>query len=256
MRKTPAVFALIAAALVLPAAPAQAAFMAPDTACSASMGAVEVPGKLVVPAGATCTLTGTVIRAGVEVGIGSTLNATGISVAAGLHASQAASVSVSGNSAIQGHAKMLKGGTASIANSTAFGGLEIAENTGAVTVTGVGSANADIFIRKNRGGVTVNTAQANGNFLVLENSGGLTTVHNSTALDGFKVENNSGGASVQYNVAWDNLEVNKNLGGTQIIGNRSDDNITCIDNAPAPTGHSNVAGADGNGAMSGQCLGL
>ncbi|SDH17518.1 hypothetical protein SAMN05421505_11266 [Sinosporangium album] len=243
MRKTSALLGLLAAAaLTLPAAPAfgaapaKAAFLAPDTDCTSSLGAVTVPGKLVVPNGATCTLIGTVVLGGVEVRIDSTLNASGVSVAAGVLASQHRLVSITANSTVQGSIKAVKGGGVTVTDSSAFGGLEITENTARPGLTRAVSDNGGILVAKNQGGATVHSSRANANLMVEENYGGTTSVHS--------------------NVAGDNLSVNKNLGGTDIVNNSSNDNINCSDNVPAPTGSGNVGGADGAGSKTGQCAAL
>ncbi|SDI43130.1 hypothetical protein SAMN05421505_15112 [Sinosporangium album] len=253
MRKTVAVIGLIAAALTVPAAPALAA---PDTHCTGALGAVTVDGKLVVPNGATCTLTGTTLLAVVEVGVGSTLNATGVSIAGGISAGQHQAVTIGGNSSIQGHVKAFRGGSVTVTDSSVFGGLELFGNTAAVTVANVTSDNADITLRDNQGGVSVQNSHANGNLKVAKNSGGATVVA-TTVGDGAMIEENSGGTTVNSNRVLDNISISKNRGGaTQISNNSTDDNLDCIDNDPAPTGSGNVAGADGNGAKSGQCAGL
>lgn len=240
MRKIPAVLGLlVAAALTLPAGPAFGVEMtprAPDTNCTGSIGAVTIPGKLVVPNGATCTLNGTHILASVEVGINSTIRATRINVAGDFLATQHRLVSITTSSHIEGHTKLSKGGSVTITSSSAFGGVEISENTARPNMTSVRVDNGGVTVSKNRGGATVHSNRVNANLYVVENSGGVT--------------------SVRSNITIDNIGIHKNLNGTQIFSNRSGDNIDCVDNVPAPTGSGNVAGTDGGGSKTGQCAGL
>jgi len=243
MRKIPAVLGLLVAllvglpvALAVPAAAAsEPAPRAPDTLCAGSIGATTVPGKLVVPANATCTLSGTRILGSVEVGINSTLRATRITVAGDALATQSRLVSITTSSHIEGHTKLSKGITATVSGSSAFGGVELSENSGRATLTSVTVNNGGAFVTKNRGGATVQSNRVNANLSVSENAGG---------------------ASVRSNIVGDNLGVNKNTGGTAVVSNRANDNIDCTDNAPAPTGSGNVAGADGGGSKTGQCANL
>lgn len=80
MKKSTAVVLAAAAMLAgtaLTTLPAQADLV---TRCSGTAGAVTVPGDLVVPRGASCTLTGTVVEGDVRVRPGADLIATGVSV--------------------------------------------------------------------------------------------------------------------------------------------------------------------------------
>jgi hypothetical protein len=230
----------ILAAIALLSAPVAAAStdpvpFAPDTTCTGSLGAVTVPGKLVVPANAACTLTGTRVLGSIEVGINATLRASRINVAGDLLGTQARLISVTGGSYVTGHTLLAKGVTATFSGSTAFGGIELSENSGRATLTSATITDGSVDVTKNRGGATVNSNRVNANLLV---------------------EENAAGTSVRSNIVGDNLSVHKNTGGTVVAGNRASDNIDCVDNVPAPTGSGNVAGADGNGAKTGQCAGL
>lgn len=139
------------------------------------------------------------------------------------------------SSHIEGHTRFGKGVTVTITGSSAFGGADLSENTGRVTMTSVTVNNGGVFVTKNTAGVTVRSNRSNGNLSVSENRGGT---------------------SVRSNIVGDNLGVNKNIGGTQIVSNRANDNIDCTDNSPSPTGSGNVAGADGGGSKTGQCATL
>ncbi len=240
MRKIPAVLGLVVATiLALALSPgaavgAEPAPRAPDTPCAGSIGAVTIGGKLVVPSNATCTLSGTRILGSVEVGINATLRATRINVAGDALATQARLVTITSSSHIEGYTKLSKGVTATITGSSAFGGVELSENTGRVTLTSVIINNGGVTVSKNAG-ATVHSNRVNANLYVVENRAGT---------------------SVRSNIVIDNIGINKNTGGTQIYSNRSNDNIDCVDNVPAPVGSGNVAGADGGGSKTGQCAGL
>jgi len=226
------------AALALSATPvvgAEPVPLAPDTVCTGSIGAATVPGKLVVPTGATCTLTGTRVLGSVEVAANATLRASRVTVAGDLLANQARLVSVTGGSHVEGHTQLAKGVTATVQSSTLFGGVEIVESSGRATLTGTTVANGSVIVAKNRGGATVQSNRVNASLTVSENNAGT---------------------SVRGNIANDNIAVHKNTGGTVIAGNRTNDNLDCNDNTPAPTGSGNVAGTDGNGAKTGQCATL
>lgn len=209
--------------------------LAADTICTSTIGATTVPGKLVVPAGATCVLNGTRVLGSIEIAANATLRATRINVAGDLLGNQARLVSVTGSSHVEGHTQLSKGVTATVQNSTLFGGVELVENSGRATLTGVTVANGSVVVTKNRGGATVQSNRVNASLTVSENNAGV---------------------SVRSNIAGDNIAVHKNTGGTVIAGNRTNDNLDCNDNTPAPTGSGNVAGTDGNGAKTGQCATL
>jgi hypothetical protein len=233
MRKISALLGLVALAFIgLPAGQAAAA---PDTNCNGSIGAVTIQGKLIVPDGATCTLSSTRILGSVEVRINSTLRASRINVAGDLLGNQSRLVQVTTSSHIEGHTNIAKGVTVTLQSSNAFGGVNVTENRGRVTMTSVIVGNGGTFIEKNIAGVTAHSNRVNGNMEVSENRAGT---------------------SVRSNIVGDNLAVHKNLNGTQIYSNRANDNIDCVDNVPAPIGSGNVAGADGGGSKTGQCAGL
>ncbi len=226
----------LAALLLAVAVPAAAdpVPLAPDTNCTGTLGAVTVPGKLVVPAGATCTLNSTRVLGSVEVRVNATLRATRVNVAGDLLGNQARLISVTGSSYVAGHTSLAKGVTVTFSGSTAFGGVELSENTGRATLTSATITDGGAEVTKNRG----------------------ATVHGNRVNENLLVEQNTAGVSVRSNTIGDNLAVHKNTGGTVIASNRASDNIDCSDNIPAPTGSGNVAGADGNGARTGQCAGL
>ena len=223
---------------VLAAAPAAAAgpeLFAPDTNCTGSIGATTIPGKLVVPNGATCTLNGTHVLGSIEVGINSTLRATRIRVEGDALANQSRLASITSGSYVVGHVQFSKGVTATFTGSTPFGGVELVENSGRATLTGSTFSESPGYVAKNRGGAVVD---------------------NNRAGDALLVEGNSGGTWVRGNTIVDSLKVDKNLGGTVISNNRAGDNIDCTDNSPAPTGSGNIAGTDGGGSKTGQCANL
>ncbi|TDO47234.1 hypothetical protein EV643_109127 [Kribbella sp. VKM Ac-2527] len=226
---------VLAATPAVAAEPAEPELFAPDTNCTGSIGATTIPGKLVVPDGATCTLTGTHILGSLEVKINSTLRATRIRVEGDALATQARLASITSGSYVVGHVQFSKGITATFTGSTPFGGVELVENSGRATLTGSTFTESPGFVAKNRGGAVVD---------------------NNRAGDALLVQENSNGTWVRGNTIVDNLNVSKNLGGTVISNNRAGDNIDCTDNSPAPTGSGNVAGTDGGGSKTGQCAGL
>jgi hypothetical protein len=126
---------LVGAALVtvLAALAAAPVALAEERACQASLGAITVD-NLVVPDGASCSLTGTRVEGTLRVGTGSTLVASGISVKGNLQAEGAARVVVR-SSTVGGSIQVKQGRAATIARNTVNADVQVTANRGATSVS-------------------------------------------------------------------------------------------------------------------------
>jgi hypothetical protein len=121
--------AVLAAAAVALAPPAAAE----DTICTGSLGA-ETHDNVVVPDGATCSLSGTIVEGNVIVGTGSTLTSTGARVDGNVQAEGARQVSLSGGT-VGGSVQLEQGGAVSVDGVTVGSDVQVNANTGGVSIT-------------------------------------------------------------------------------------------------------------------------
>ena len=88
-----------------------------------------------MPAGATCTLTGTRIDGDVTVGAGATLQARGMSVGGHLSAQGAAVVTVNSSSTVAGSILLRQGGSATLDQVQVNGNVRLEANQRALSTT-------------------------------------------------------------------------------------------------------------------------
>lgn len=82
--------------------------------------------------------------------------------------------------------------------------------------------------------------------------GGAATVVNSTIDGDLQLDSNRAELNASSNKIGGSLQAFQNTGGLQVFGNRIDGNLQCKENAPPPTGGSNVV----YGSKEDQCAAL
>jgi hypothetical protein len=257
------VMGLIAVIVALIALPASEAHAAPDTECCGTIGAVVVEGKIVVPAGCACTLTGTIALDSIVVGNGSTLIATGITCpkpgTVNILASGASSIEITGvlppgetevpeelRTSLLGGIQLEGGGTVTISDTEVGGGLQIKDNSGPVLITHI-FVEGSVQLNKNEGAVSltdsflgegVEISETNGDVtfnrntsdesdLTIGKTNGAVTVEDNPSLgENFEVSETDGELRVLGNFINDNMEISENKGGVIVSGNTIGDNLT------------------------------
>lgn len=138
-RTAPALAALplVVGGLLATAAPAQA----DDRVCRGSIDAVTVDDNVVVPRGATCVLTGTVVKGNVEVKKGGVLRARGVTVDGNIQAEDARRVIVRAHdgtrSVVEGNIQLEDGRRGGkVLRTVVDGDIQLFDNDGRFVVRG------------------------------------------------------------------------------------------------------------------------
>ena len=245
--------ALLGAAVLSPL-PAGAA---PDTICDGPIGAVEVPGKLVVPANKTCTLLGTTVLGNIVVESGATLFAHGINVpTAGLQATGADLVEITALSAagstvygaVYGGMQITGGRLVTLSDTSTDGTIQIKGNSDRVSITNLRTEAAP-QLSENTGGVLVQDSLLGEGIEIVATGGDVTftgnevdestvtitkttgdvTVDDNLIGENLVVAETSGHVSVQNNTISDNAEVANNSGGAPVSRNQIGDNVEILE---------------------------
>lgn len=167
---------IIAAALI--AATASPA-LAEETECTSALGRVTVD-NLLVPEGATCTLTGTTIEGSIVVAADATLRASRVSVIGNIQAEGARSVVVQRASTVGGSVQVVQGRTATISTSDITGDILFDEQSGLVRASD-NDVGGDIQAFTNTGGVRITLNYVDGNLQCTGNSPAPTGGENDVA---------------------------------------------------------------------------
>ena len=152
-------------ALSIVAAPAA---YAEEYVCTSSIGAITVD-NLFVPAGRSCTLTGTVVQGNIVVGTNASLTASNVRVNGSVQAVGGKNVVVRRGSRVNGDVQLKQGGSANIANTTIGGTLLFQSNLRALKAN-ANSIGGDLQAFQNRGGASITRNVINGNLQCKENA--------------------------------------------------------------------------------------
>jgi hypothetical protein len=133
---------------------------ADEIACSGNLGAVTVD-NVRVPAGATCTMTGTKVKGNIVVNRNARLYAEDVVVIGNVQAENARHVEVTDSSRVGGSVQVVQGGSATISDSR---------------------VNADILFDSNSRPLRILRNTVGGNVQVFQNTGGATIRRN--VIDG------------------------------------------------------------------------
>jgi hypothetical protein len=155
---------------------------ADDTFCSGSFGAVTLD-NVIIPDGATCTLTSTFVQGNIKVGTGSTLMGYTIDVGGSVQAESSRLVLIETGSVI-GDVEVKKGRgssrSARVVNVSVGGKILFEECAGFVRAERC-DVNGDIQLFKNTGGGRLLRNDVNGNIQCKENVPAPTGVFNIAA---------------------------------------------------------------------------
>lgn len=131
------------------------------TCTNLAIGAVALD-TVIVPANASCTLTGTRLIGSIVVGQNARLDAQGVRVNGSLQADGAASVVLSGSSVILGSVQIKQGSGASISGAVITGDLQIDAMRAPVNATS-NRVGGSMQVMENRGGVSLTRNSITGN---------------------------------------------------------------------------------------------
>jgi len=168
MRSTTTVLGTAVALALLAASLAVGPALAEERTCRGSLGATTVD-NLRVPAGATCTLTGTKVKGTIKVERRATLFAYGVRVIGNVQAENARKVIVARSSRIGGSVQVVQSGVAKVKNSRINGVILFDENSG-INVARSNIVGADIQAFQNDGGVRIYYNRIDGNLQCKANS--------------------------------------------------------------------------------------
>jgi hypothetical protein len=115
-------------ALALPAA-------AEERSCRGTLGAITVD-NLLVPQGATCTLSGTYVKGTIKVARDATLHASAVRVIGNVQAENHRYVAVTDGSRVNGSLQVKQGGGANVDRSIFGSDVQFFTNSGAISITG------------------------------------------------------------------------------------------------------------------------
>lgn len=141
--------------------------LAEERRCTGSLGAITLDNVL-VPANATCTLTGTRIKGNIVVKSGGALVANRVVVIGSVQAEGAKSVTVRRSSRVGGSIQAVQGGAAVVANSSIDGSIQLESNRRMLRVLN-NSVGADVQLFQNTGGAEVSDNRIDGNLQCKEN---------------------------------------------------------------------------------------
>ncbi len=149
---------------------------AADRICTSSVGAVTVS-NLIIPDGATCTLTRTLVLGNVEVGANAALTARGVNVRGNIQGDGARAVTVNrsviGTSSVTtqvwGNIEFQKGAAVTINEGTRVRGNIITEENSGLILINNNFVTGNVKVEKNRGGARINSNTIGGNLQCQDN---------------------------------------------------------------------------------------
>jgi hypothetical protein len=121
------------------------------TCVGLTIGAIRLD-SVSVPAGATCTLIGTLLNGNLEVGAGARLVAESVNITGGVTADGAAELTVRGSSLVGGSMQVQRGAVANLIGTGITGDLQLESMTGPVTASN-NRVTGNLQAMANRGGV-------------------------------------------------------------------------------------------------------
>lgn len=152
-------------ALVGTAQPAAA-----EQLCTGTIGAQTIGDDVRVPAGAACTLDGTIVDGNVLVGPGARLTVTGATIDGNIQddGGSAGHVAVT-DARIGGNIQLEQGSSAAVADTTIDGDLQLESNVGQLRATG-STIGGNLQANQNTGGLTIIDNRIDGNLQCQSNA--------------------------------------------------------------------------------------
>ena len=147
--------------------------------CRGTVGAISVE-KIIVPSGASCTLSGTRVKSDVEVkGNASVRTESGARVGGNIQAANSKQVIVL-NTYVNGNIQTDNTATVRVRNKTGVGG-NIQLKQGGTIIVETATVNGDIQFEENDGKIQASSNRVGGNFQVFKNTGGVVLKSNRIA---------------------------------------------------------------------------
>ena len=150
-----------------------------DDECTAALSSMTFE-KVIVPDGATCTMTGTTVRGNVHVETGATLIATSVMVGGNVQADGHASVELTDASNVNGNVQLKRGGGVTVSGATIGGNLQVERNVGASTLDD-NTVGGNVQASQNVGGLVIRFNRIDGNLQCRENNPAPTVSGNTAA---------------------------------------------------------------------------
>jgi hypothetical protein len=167
-RTLAALTALAVGVLGLVIATAQPA--AAERLCTGTIGAQTIGDDVRVPAGAACTLDGTVVEGNVLVGPGARLTVTGATIDGNIQDDDASAGHVAVTAArIGGNIQLEQGTSATVADTAIGGDLQLESNSGQLRATG-NTIDGNLQANQNTGGLTIVDNRITGNLQCQSNA--------------------------------------------------------------------------------------
>lgn len=135
---------------------------ADDRTCRGSIGATHVDGNVIVPSGASCTLSGTSIDGNVELGSNATLSANNVTVGGNIQSQGHRSVAVS-NSRVEGNIQLEQGGAITLSANRVDGDIQLFSNRSGAKVLNNNRVGGNIQCKSNTPAPTGTGNTADGN---------------------------------------------------------------------------------------------
>ena len=145
-----------------------------------SIGAIRLD-SVNVPAGATCTLMGTIMNGSVEVRSGAQLTASNVTITGNLLSDGAAALRLNGSSQVGGAIQIQRGAGAEISGARVTGNLQIDAMAGPVVATG-NAVGGSLQAVGNRGGISLINNRMNSVLQCKENTPAPTGSGNTATL--------------------------------------------------------------------------
>jgi hypothetical protein len=150
-----------------------------DGICRGSIGAQRFE-NLEVPAGASCTLNGTVVDGNIKIGSNATLHAIEVTVGGNIQADGAAAVTVNHDSRVGGNIQIKQGGSTTVDQVQVTGDIQLESNRAAQIAT-FNRVGGNIQVFQNKSIVTISDNRIDGNLQCKDNSPAPTGGRNQAA---------------------------------------------------------------------------
>lgn len=215
-----------------------------DGVCRGAIGAQRFE-NLEVPAGASCSLNGTVVDGNIKVYDSATLHAIEVTVGGNIQAEGAAAVIVNNNSTVGGNIQIKQGGSATVDQVRVTGDIQLESNRGALIAT-FNRVGGNIQVFQNIGLATISDNRIDGNLQCKENNPAPVGGRNQAA----SYEDQCAGFAGEPALAPapapgpGGVECRANIGAQQISSLIVPDNASCILQGTRVTGNVTIgAGA-------------
>jgi hypothetical protein len=211
----------------------------PDTVCTSDQQATTIPGDLIVPENASCTITDSAVGGNVEVGKNAYFQATSSKIAGDVEARRSLTVFIDSLSSVGGEVETSSTFQVFVFNATVGDEIDVSGSSDKVHICG-NQVTKDVEVTSSGRDILVGDPRATdcaGNTV----GGDIEVEHNNVDVE----------LVVRGNTVADDLEVNNNRGPAEkfVQDNTGGDRLSCHGNESPFTGAPNA----GFASVSGQC---